>query len=184
MKDKTIMPKYKQAAFDVSRLRGLTNQQIVCRVFEARNVLDVFIRRLSLSWHFEEGNERLTFGVELISDGDFELSLDWQIKYYRPKSEEKANFYQGTFKISLKGGELSTHLDPSIPEIITRTSLQDSSSSGLIDRLRGKATNNWPLAMSDALLAKLQGAWDRFLTALDPAPWHDELHSDIDADLY
>ncbi len=176
------MPEYKPAVFDVSRLRGLTSQQIVCRVFESRHSLDAFIPRLSLSWDFEEGDERLTFVVELRSDGDFELSLHWQIEYQpEPESEEKANFYQGTFKISLEGGKLSTDLIPSVPEIVTRTPRQGSSSR-LIARLRGKGTNNWPLAMSDALLAKLQGAWDRFLTALDPAPPHDELHSDIDTD--
>jgi hypothetical protein len=74
------MPEFKPAAFDVSRLRGLTNQQIVSRVFESRHALDAFIPRSSLSWDFEEGDERLTFVVELRLDGDFELSLHWHTK--------------------------------------------------------------------------------------------------------
>jgi hypothetical protein len=183
MKSKPTMPEYKPAAFDVSGLRGLTNQQIVSRVFESRHALDAFIPRLSLSWDLEEGDESLTFVVGLISDGDFKLSLDWQVKYYppEPESKKKANFYEGTFKISLARGALSTDSDPPIPEILTLTFLQNNFSR-LIDRLRGKATNNWTLARSDALLAKLQGAWDGFLTALAPAPRHDELHTDIDTD--
>jgi hypothetical protein len=188
MKSKPIMPEYKPAAFDVSRSRGLTNQQIVSRVFESRNALDAFIPRLSLSWDFDEGDERLTFVVELRSDGDFELSLHWQVEYYQPEpeSEEKEYFYQGTFKISLEGGELSTDLDPAIPEIVTRISLQGSSSR-LIARLRGKATNNWPLTMSDALLAKLQGAWIDSLPPWIPLPGTANcirtLKPTIDADL-
>ena len=175
------MPEYKPAVFDVSRLRGSTSQQIVCRVFEARNVLDAFIPCLSLSWDFEEEDERLTFKVELRSDGDFELSLRWQIEYQpEPESEEKANFYCGTFKISLEGGQLSTDLIPSMREIFTRTPRQRSSSRLVAFLL--KDINNWPLVMSDALLAKLQGAWDGFLTALYPTPRHDELDSNINTD--